>query len=51
MNVIGPVGWQTMCSWPSLSRTLAIAELVENLKTASSKWLKAQASELAAFGW
>jgi REP element-mobilizing transposase RayT len=34
-----------------LSRTIAIAELVEKVKIASSKWLKTQAPELAAFAW
>ena len=34
-----------------LSRTLTIADLVENLKTASSKWLKTQGPDLAAFSW
>jgi putative transposase len=34
-----------------LSRTLTIAYLVENLKTSSSKWLKTQSSDLAAFSW
>jgi putative transposase len=34
-----------------LSRTLTIAGLVESLKTSSSKWVKTQASSLAAFAW
>ena len=34
-----------------LSRTLAVAELVQNLKTASSQWLKTQTPALAAFAW
>ena len=34
-----------------LSRTISIARLVEELKTASSKWLKTQAPALAAFAW
>lgn len=34
-----------------LSRTVTIAELVENLKTSSSKWLKTQAPDLADFSW
>ena len=34
-----------------LSRTLTIADLVENLKTSSSKWLKTQSADLAAFSW
>lgn len=34
-----------------LSRTITIADLVENLKTSSSKWLKTQFSELADFAW
>ena len=33
------------------SRTLTTAKLVEELKTASSKWLKTQSPALAAFGW
>jgi len=33
------------------SRTITIAELVETLKTSSSKWLKSKSSELAEFGW
>jgi putative transposase len=34
-----------------LSRTISIAKLVETLKTASSKWLKVQSPDLAAFSW
>ena len=34
-----------------LSRTLTIADLVENLKTSSSKWLKAQSPMLKTFSW
>jgi putative transposase len=34
-----------------LSRTLTIAAMVEELKTSSSKWLKAQSPALAAFAW
>ncbi len=34
-----------------LSRTIAIAELVEELKTSSSKWLKLQRPELGRFSW
>src|SRR5260370_15636310 len=34
-----------------LSRTLSIADLVENQKTASSRWLKTQAPNLEAFSW
>ena len=34
-----------------LSRTLTIADLVETLKTSSSKWLKTQSPSLAAFSW
>jgi REP element-mobilizing transposase RayT len=34
-----------------LSRTLTIAQLVENLKTSSSKWLKTESSDLADFSW
>jgi putative transposase len=33
------------------SRTLTIANLVEELKTSSSKWLKTQSSDLAGFSW
>jgi putative transposase len=34
-----------------LSRTITIADLVEQLKTSSSKWLKVQSQDLAAFAW
>ena len=34
-----------------LPRTIAICKLVENLKTASSKWMKKQSPELIRFGW
>jgi REP element-mobilizing transposase RayT len=34
-----------------LSRTLTIANLVENLKTSSSKWLKTESPALASFSW
>jgi putative transposase len=34
-----------------LSRTVTIAKLVEELKTSSSKWVKAQATGLEAFSW
>lgn len=34
-----------------LSRTITIAELVETLKTSSSKWIKSKFPELATFGW
>ena len=34
-----------------LSRTTTMAKLVEELKTASSKWLKTQSSALGAFAW
>lgn len=34
-----------------LSRTLTIADLVENVKTSSSKWLKPQSPDLAIFSW
>ena len=34
-----------------LSRTLSIADLIETLKTTSSKWLKTQSPGLAAFAW
>jgi REP element-mobilizing transposase RayT len=34
-----------------LSRTITIAQLVETLKTASSKWLKTEWPGLAAFSW
>jgi putative transposase len=34
-----------------LSRTLTVAKLVEELKTASSKWLKTQTPALSAFSW
>jgi REP element-mobilizing transposase RayT len=32
-------------------RTITIANLVEDLKTASSKWIKTQSPELQAFAW
>jgi len=34
-----------------LSRTITIAELIELLKTSSSKWIKTQTAELAEFSW
>lgn len=34
-----------------LSRTITIAELVEAMKTSSSKWLKTLSPELAHFSW
>ena len=34
-----------------LSRTVTIAKLVEELKTSSSKWMKAQSPMLAEFAW
>lgn len=34
-----------------LSRTVTIADLVRELKTSSSKWMKSQSTELAAFAW
>lgn len=34
-----------------LSRTIAMAKLIEELKTSSSKWLKTQSPALAAFAW
>ncbi len=34
-----------------LSRTITIADLVETLKTSSSKWAKAQSPDLADFSW
>jgi REP element-mobilizing transposase RayT len=34
-----------------LSRTITVAQLVQDLKTGSSKWLKAQSPELAQFAW
>jgi REP element-mobilizing transposase RayT len=34
-----------------LSRTLSVADLVKEIKTASSRWLKTQASTLADFSW
>ena len=34
-----------------LPRTLTIADLIENLKTSSSKWLKPQSPGLASFSW
>ncbi len=34
-----------------LSRTTTVAQTIEKLKTGSSKWLKTQSPELAAFAW
>ena len=34
-----------------LSRTIPVAQLIEELKTSSSKWLKIQSPELAQFAW
>jgi len=34
-----------------LSRSMTMAKLVGELKTSSSKWLKTQSPELAAFAW
>ncbi|MBN1516565.1 IS200/IS605 family transposase [Candidatus Sumerlaeota bacterium] len=34
-----------------LSRTITIADLVEKLKTASSKWIKTQGGHLSEFAW
>lgn len=34
-----------------LSRTITMAQLLEELKTSSSKWLKTQSSALTAFAW
>jgi REP element-mobilizing transposase RayT len=34
-----------------LSRTVTVAKLVEDLKTASSKWLKTQSPKLKKFSW
>lgn len=34
-----------------LSRTVTVAQLVQDLKTGSSKWLKTQTPELAQFAW
>ncbi len=35
----------------ALPRTLTIADLVEGLKTATSKWLKTQSPDLTEFAW
>jgi len=34
-----------------ISRTITVAQLVEKLKTSSSKWLKTQSPALAHFAW
>jgi len=34
-----------------IARTVTVANLVEELKTSSSKWLKTQAPALSAFAW
>lgn len=33
------------------SRTITVANLIEKLKTSSSKWLKTQSADLAGFSW
>ena len=35
----------------ALSRTRTISQIVENVKTTSSKWLKTKSASLAAFHW
>ncbi len=35
----------------SLSRTLAISKLIEEIKTSSSKWIKTKSDEYAGFAW
>src|SRR5437763_1100675 len=35
----------------NLSRTMAVAEIVKELKTGSSKWIKTKSAELASFSW
>lgn len=34
-----------------LSRTITVAQLIEDLKTSSSKWIKEQSAKLAGFAW
>ncbi len=34
-----------------LSRTLTIADLIENLKTTSTKWVRVQSADLSTFAW
>jgi putative transposase len=34
-----------------LSRTIAMAQLIEELKTSSSKWIKTQSPALSSFAW
>ena len=34
-----------------LSRTITVAQLIEDLKTSSSKWIKEQSAKLGAFAW
>ena len=34
-----------------MSRTITIAELIETLKTSSSKWVKTQSDSLSSFAW
>ena len=34
-----------------LSRTLTVAQLIEDIKTSSSKWMKGQTAEHGAFAW
>jgi len=34
-----------------LSRTITVAQLIEDLKTSSSKWIKEQSAKLGVFAW
>jgi len=34
-----------------LARTVAVSQVVEEVKTSSSKWIKTQGAEFAAFAW
>lgn len=49
----GTVGALEISSWQALrlSRTMTLADLVSELKTSSSKWLKEQSPALSKFSW
>jgi len=49
LNVVGPEDHVHL--FFGLSRTRSIAEVVEAVKTSSSKWLKSKGPDLAAFRW
>ena len=43
--------WRIMCISRCGSRTLSVADLVKEVKTASSKWVKTQDASLHDFAW